>query len=51
MISCAMEVEIFFKSDIGNHTRNPLANVSSNTAINRSAGTREATNGSFYLQL
>ena len=41
MISCVIEVEITFQSDIGNHTRNRLAKISSNTTINRSAGTRE----------
>jgi hypothetical protein len=47
--SCVCPVVIFIKSDIGNHTRNGLAKVSSNTIISRSAGTTEATNRSFYL--
>jgi hypothetical protein len=43
-----------FKADIvGNQTRNQLAKISSNATIKilSGAGTREATNGSFYLQL
>ena len=43
--------ETFFKVDISNQTRTQLVKVSSNDTINRSAGTREATNKTFYLQL